>query len=102
MCPGIRPATGWIAYFTSTPSPFEKVPHPAQRMLRLRDRHAVARYDDHPLGVLHDERRILRRALLDRPRLRGTPGRPGALAPEPAEDHRHERAVHALAHNVGQ
>ena len=19
MCPGIRPATGWIAYFTSTP-----------------------------------------------------------------------------------
>ena len=35
MCPGIR-ATGWIAYFTSTPSAL-KIRHLAQRMLRLRD-----------------------------------------------------------------
>ena len=31
MCPGIRPATGWIAYFTSTPSARVKIRHLAQR-----------------------------------------------------------------------
>ena len=34
MCSGMRPATGWMANFTSTP--FEKVGHLAQRVLRLR------------------------------------------------------------------
>ena len=43
MCPGMRPATGWIAYFTSTPRLLEHVGELAHRVLRLRDGHAVAR-----------------------------------------------------------
>jgi len=29
MCPGMRPATGWIAYFTSTPRSFKMLPSSA-------------------------------------------------------------------------
>jgi hypothetical protein len=40
----------------------ELVGHLAQRVLRLRHRHAVARHDDDLAGVLHDEGGVLRRA----------------------------------------
>ena len=58
----------------------QHVGHLAQRMLRLRDRHAVARHDDHLGGVLHDEGGVFRRALLDRPRLDGA-GRGQSVSP---------------------
>ena len=47
MCPGIRPATGWIAYLTSTPRGLEELGQLADRVLGLRDRQAVAGDDDH-------------------------------------------------------
>ena len=79
----------------------EPVGHFAQGMLRLRHRHAVAGHDDHLAGILHDEGRVLGGALLHRPLfLAGRRSRD--LAAEPAENHRNEAAVHALAHDVGQ
>ena len=65
MWPGMRPATGWIANFTSTPSWSSVVHQLAHRVLGLRDRHAVAGHDDHRARVLHDERGILGAARLD-------------------------------------
>ena len=58
----MRPATGWIAYLTSTPFFLQPVGHFAQGVLRLRHRHAVARHDDDLAGVLHDEGGVLGRA----------------------------------------
>ena len=46
MWPGMRPATGWIAYLTSTPFFSSSVGELAHGVLRLRDRHPVARDDD--------------------------------------------------------
>ena len=46
MWPGMRPATGWIAYFTSTPLLLEQVGELAHGVLRLRDREPVAGHDD--------------------------------------------------------
>ena len=43
MWPGIRPATGWIAYFTSTPARLEQLGQLANRVLGLGDGEAVAR-----------------------------------------------------------
>ncbi len=51
MCPGIRPATGWIAYVTLTPPLLEELGELAHAVLRLGDRQAVAWDDDHVLGV---------------------------------------------------
>ena len=82
----------------------EQVGHLAQRVLGLGHRHAVAGHDDHRLGVLHDVGRVLRRAGLDRAALaaaRRRRRRP-AVAAEAAEDDVEDRAVHALAHDVGQ
>ena len=47
MWPGMRPATGWMAYFTSPPRFSMQLGQLAHRVLRLRDRHAVAGDDDH-------------------------------------------------------
>ena len=47
MCPGMRPATGWIAYFTSTPALLEQRGQLAHRVLRLRDRQPIAGHDHH-------------------------------------------------------
>ena len=46
MCP-IRPATGWIAYFTSTPRSSSTSAGLAHVVLRLGNRHPVAGDDDH-------------------------------------------------------
>ena len=73
----------------------------AHRVLRLRDRHAVARHDDHLLRVLHDERGVVGRA-----RLEGLVGVVGGAhrcgLAEAAQDHRDERAIHRPAHDVAQ
>ncbi len=60
MCPGMRPATGWMAYFTSPPLLLDQFRQLAHLVLRLRHRHAVARNDDHAarVGELHG--RVLR------------------------------------------
>ena len=73
-----------------------------ERVLRLRLRHAVARHDDDLRGVLHDEGRVIRRALLDRAAFLRATRRRSRLAAEAAENDREERAVHALAHDVGE
>jgi hypothetical protein len=44
----------------------ELVAHFAQRVLRLRDRHAVTGHDDDLFGLAHQERRILGAARLPR------------------------------------
>ena len=46
MWPGMRPATGWIAYFTSTPRFSSRSASSRDDVLRLRDRQAVAGHDD--------------------------------------------------------
>ena len=47
MWPGMRPATGWIANFTSTPRFVSSFVQLAHAVLRLRDRHPVTGDDDH-------------------------------------------------------
>ena len=89
MWPGMRPATGWMAYFTSTPCGLQLVAHLAERVLGLGHRHAVARHDDHLGRVLQDEGGVLGRAVLDR-LLLGRRRRGGGLAAEAAEDDRDE------------
>ena len=84
------------------PLGLEGVGHLAQRMLRLGDRHAVAGHDDDRARDLHDERGVLGAPLLDRALLHRTARRQVRLAPEPAQDHAEERAVHPLAHDVGE
>ena len=83
MCPGMRPATGWMAYLTSTPCGFELVAHFAQRVLRLRHRHAVARHDDDLRGIFQEVGGVFRRADLDRPLLAHPPLGPATSPPKP-------------------
>ncbi len=45
MCPGMRPATGWIAYLTSTPLLSSALCELAHRVLRLGDGHPVTGHD---------------------------------------------------------
>ena len=79
------------------------VGHFTKRVLGLGHRHAVARHDDDLGGVLHDEGRILGRALFDRARLLGAAGTGRRIASaEAAQNHRDEAAVHALAHDVAE
>ena len=83
-----------MAYFDLDALLLELVGHLAQRVLRLRHRHAVARHDDDLLRVLHDEGGVLGRAELDRPLLAAAAAGRRDLAAEAAEDHRDEDAVH--------
>ena len=66
MWPGMRPATGWIAYFTVTPLCGELLGQLVHRVLGARHRQAVARHDDHGLGVAQHEGRVVGAAALDR------------------------------------
>ena len=75
--------------------------HLFHRVLRARDGQAVARNDDHALGVAEQERDVFRRARLDRLLLR-VRWRGAFGAAEAAEDDAEERAVHRLAHDVGE
>ena len=77
------------------------VRHLLHRVLRARDGKPIARDDDHALRVAQQERHVVRRSRLDRlllrVRCRGAFG--GA---EAAQDDAEERAVHRLAHDVGE
>ena len=73
--------------------------------LRLRDRHAIARRNDHALCCPQHIRNLFRtyfgmRTTLERGRLRRRGHR--AIAAESAQDDRNERTIHALAHDVGE
>ena len=70
MWPGIRPATGWIAYLTSTPRLLEELGQLADGVLGLGDREAVARDDDHVLGVGQLDRGVVDADLADGAALR--------------------------------
>ena len=79
----------------------QEVRHFAQRMLRLRDGHAVPGHDDHTRGIAHDEGGVVRVAALRRPVALISCGRIALLA-KPAQDDGQERPVHGSAHDVGQ
>ena len=59
MCPGMRPATGWIANLTSTPRFSSASLQLADPVLRLRRRHPVAGHDHDTSGGVEQERRLL-------------------------------------------
>ena len=61
MWPGMRPATGWIAYFTVPPRFSTRSAELAHLVLCLRHCHAVAGHDDHLLRVGDLNREVLRR-----------------------------------------
>ena len=102
MCPGIRPATGWIAYLTSTPPRFEELGQLADGVLGLGHREAVARHDDHRLRIGELDRDVVGADLADGPT--GAGDRPGRLvaATEPADHDVQDRAVHRVGHQLGQ
>ena len=102
MCPGIRPATGWMAYLTSTPLRLEELGQLADGVLGLGDREAVAGHDDHLLGVGQLDRDVVGADLADR--AAGAGGRPGGrvAATEAADHDVHDRAVHRVGHELGQ
>ena len=103
MCPGMRPATGWIAYRTSTPFVLEQVGQHAHVVLRLRDREPVARHEHDPARVREHDRDVLRRssrARCVRPRARLPV--PACDLAERAEEHVRDRPVHRPAHHERQ
>ena len=102
MCPGIRPATGWIAYLTSTPLRLEQLGQLADGVLGLGHGEAVARDDDHRLRVGQLDRDVVGADLADG--AAGAGGRAGRLvaATEPADHDVHDRAVHGVGHQLGQ
>ncbi len=59
MWPGMRPATGWMAYLTSMPRLREQLGQLADAVLRLGDRHAVAGDDDDRAGAVEQARQLL-------------------------------------------
>ena len=102
MWPGMRPATGWMANWTSTPLRDEQVHQLAHRALRLRHRHAVARHDDHALAVGHQHRGVLRADLAQLLLALGAGRRRLAAGAEAGEQDVEERPVHRLAHELGE
>ena len=58
MCPGMRPATGWMAYFTSTPLASSRLGHLLDGVLGLRDGQPVAGHHDDLVGIGHLDRGI--------------------------------------------
>ena len=70
-------------------------------MLSAGNGQAVARNDDHGLGVGEHEGGVIGRARLDG--LLFAPGRGGCrLAPKAAQDHVKKGPVHRLTHDVGE
>ncbi len=81
----------------------EHLGHLAQRVLRLRHRHAVARDDDDLLGLLEHEGGVRGAALLVGALLaRLAAARCRVAGAETARDHREEAAVHRPAHDVAE
>ena len=80
----------------------EHLGHLRQRVLRLRDRHAVARHDDHAVCLLHDEGGVLGRTLAHCSIAQVFHSGRRGLSAEPAENDADERPVHSAAHDVAQ
>ena len=83
----------------------EQIRHLAQHLLRLRHRHAIARHHDDLLGVLHHIGRVFRAAGLDRRTVAiatTARARHAAIRAKAAQQHIDDRAVHPLAHDVGE
>ncbi len=103
MCPGIRPATGWIAYLTSTPRSSSSVRELAHVVLCLRDGHSVSGDDDHLAreGELHCDVLGGRRA--HRPSVVGACLARACLhLAERAEEDVRDGTVHRLRHEQRQ
>ena len=100
MCPGMRPATGWIAYSTSTPFSSSSSASCAHVVLRLRDGHPVAGHDDHLARERELDGDVLGRRRADGAPVVGPHRRAGARLhlPEGAEEHVRDGAVHRLRH----
>ena len=103
MWPGMRPATGWMPKRTFDAVLAQRLGDLVDRVLRLRDRHAVARHDDHVLrlrqqlgGLGRGDRRHLAGGLPRRP---ASPARRCSV-PKPPAITREEVAVHRAAHDV--
>ena len=65
MCPGIRPATGWMANSTSTPR-LQPIIQLADLVLRLRYCDSVAGHDDNAAGGFQHRGRFFGAGALDR------------------------------------
>ena len=99
MCPGMRPATGWIAYLTSTPRSSSSVRQLPYVVLRLRHRQPVAGDDDDLAGERELDGDVLRRRRADRATVVGARLAHTRLhLAERAEEDVRDRAVHRLAH----
>ena len=61
MCPGMRPATGWMAKNVSTPRALQRVGQLARRVLGLGHGQAVAGDDDDLAGVGQQHAHVLGR-----------------------------------------
>ena len=83
------------------PARLEQLRELAHRVLRLRDRQAVARHDDHARGIRKLDRRIVDTELPDGAALAARRHRAFAAA-ESAGDDVHDRAVHGVGHELGR
>ena len=101
MWPGMRPATGWMAYLTVGAAPFEDLGELAHGVLGLGDGHPVAGDDDERLRRLQNGDRLVDRGLVvvdSGSACRCGAGRRRLHFAEGAEQDVGERAVHRLAH----
>ena len=103
MCPGMRPATGWIAYFTSTPRASSSSASSRTAVLGLGDREAVARDHDDRRGVGELDRGVVhRRARGREPPAPARRADRALAAAEPADHDVQDGAVHGVGHELGQ
>ena len=104
MWPGMRPATGWMAYETSTPRCLEQLGQLADRVLRLGHGEAVAGHDDDLLGVGQLDRRVVEADLAHGAACAASAGRAGSgvAATEAADHDVRDRPVHGVGHELGQ
>ena len=102
MWPGMRPATGWMANFTSTPRLVRAIVQLADAVLGLGHGHAVAGDDDHGPGGVHDLGRVFGRGALGRPLLDGRRWRPAPGRMPPNSTLANERfiALHMMIERI--
>ena len=94
-----------MAKRTSAPALAQQLGDLVERVLRLRDRHAVAGHDDDALARRAAARAVSAAVMLlhlARGLRRRRRRRRAFVGAEAAEDHAQERAVHRLAHDVAE
>ena len=103
MCPGMRPATGWIGVVDVDATRLEDLAELADSMLRLRDGQAVAGHDDDALRIGELDGRVVDADLADRRAALGARlGLRALTAAEAADEDVHQRTVHRVGHELGQ